>query len=141
VKECIRQKKYEPSKTRKCHIIFWCFSRADAASWVSKAKDKILLPDLPFELRPDGCCWRRLTADAELAAAKVAEAARAFSFAEGCRTVRGVSVLSGQGRVGGQWALTTLLAAATSMAGTDNSDTVAAAAVAAAALTADAQQP
>ncbi len=30
-------------------FISWRFSRAAAASWVSKAKDKVPLPDLPFE--------------------------------------------------------------------------------------------
>jgi hypothetical protein len=49
VKACIRQKIMNQAKPGSVTFISWRFSRAAAASWVSKAKDKVPLPDLPFE--------------------------------------------------------------------------------------------
>jgi hypothetical protein len=49
VKACIRQKVMNQAKPESVTFISWRFPRADAASWLSKAKNKIPLPDLSFE--------------------------------------------------------------------------------------------
>ena len=46
VKACIRQKIMNPAKPESVTFISWRFLRADAASWVSNARRKLLLSDL-----------------------------------------------------------------------------------------------
>ena len=49
VKACITEKVMSQGRPDCVTFTTWRFSRADAALWVSYARDKILLPDLPFE--------------------------------------------------------------------------------------------
>ena len=49
VKACLREKVDTQERPDCVTFTTWRFSRADAALWRSNARDKIQLPDLPFE--------------------------------------------------------------------------------------------